>query len=162
MISTNLKKNVKKLCRWGNNTNHEEDCIGIHVSRIQCLPLSSLSGSIPGDVSWCPSLVLGNLFETTNNPVCFRFGWSLLFCPASFSSALGSGVVHLMTWEDYQYLLHLPPEGASAAIGRVGTLSTLGDTVPFSWKMVGMFPHPFTTHLGLSQILFNNVWFLVN
>ena len=41
---------------------------GTGLSRIQCLPLFSLSGSAPGDVRWCPSLALGSLFKATNNP----------------------------------------------------------------------------------------------
>ena len=92
--------NVKKLCGRGNNTNHE-DHGGIHLNRIQCLPLSSLSGSTPGNIRWCPSLALGSLFETTSDPqsvaVSSRFGWNPLFCPARVSSALAPGVVHLMT-----------------------------------------------------------------
>ena len=117
---------LKKLCRRENNANNEKDHGGIHLCRIQCLALSSLSGSAPGNVRWCPSLALGSLFKTTNNPqsvaVTFRFGWSPLFCPACFPSAQGPGVVHLMTREDCQYLLHLSSEGASGAIGRMGTL----------------------------------------
>ena len=31
-------------------------------------PILSLSGSAPGDVRWCPSLALGNLFETISDP----------------------------------------------------------------------------------------------
>ena len=92
--------NVKKLCRRENSINHEQDHGGICLSRIQCLPLSSLSGSAPSDARWCPSLALGSLFETTRDPlsvaVFFRFGQSPLFCPTGFPSAQGPGVVHLM------------------------------------------------------------------
>ena len=95
--------NVKKLWRRENNANHEEDHSGIHLSRIQCLPLSSLSGSIAGNVRWCPSLALGSLLETTSDPqsmaLSFGLGWSPLFCSASFPSAQGPGVVHVMTRE---------------------------------------------------------------
>ena len=35
-------------------------------------------------------------------------------------------------------------------------------TVQSPENMVGVFPCPLTTHLGLSQILSNNIWFLVN
>ena len=91
--------NVKKLCKRENNTNHKEDNSGIYLSGSQCLPLS-LSGSSPGDVRSCPSLAPGSLFEPTSDPqsvaVSFRFGWTPLFCPASFPSARGSGLVHLM------------------------------------------------------------------
>ena len=118
--------NVKNSCRRENNTNHE-DHSGIHLSRIQCLPLSSCSESAPGNVRWCPSLAIGSLFETTSNPqsvaVSFRFGCSPLFCPAGSLSTQGPGVLHLMTPEDYQYLLHLPPEGSSGVIRRVAMLS---------------------------------------
>ena len=98
---------------------------GILLSRIQCFPLSSLSGSAPGNVRWCPSLALGSLFEAASDPqsvaVSFKFGWIPLFCPG-FPSALGPGLVLLMTWEDYQYLVHLPPHGASGEIRWVGIL----------------------------------------
>ena len=81
------------LCRRENNANHEDNHGGIHLSRIQCLSLSSLSGSALGNVRWYPSLALGNLFEVTSDPqsvaVSFRFGWSPLFCPAGFPSAQG-------------------------------------------------------------------------
>ena len=93
------------------------------VLPVLCLPLSSFSGSTPGNVRWCPSLAL---VETTGDPqsvaVSFRLGWSPLFCPACFLSALGPLVVHLMTQEDCQYHFPLPPEGGSSAIRRVGTL----------------------------------------
>ena len=47
IIDTNLKeRNLKQLSRKGNNANHE-DHGGIHLSTIQSLPLSSLSGSLP-------------------------------------------------------------------------------------------------------------------
>ena len=122
--------NVKNLFRRENNANNEEDHGRICLHRIQHLPLFSLSGSSPGNVRWCPRLALGTLFKSTSNPqyvvVFFRFGWSPLFCSACFPSAQGPGMVHLMTWEDYQYLLHLLPEGASGAIGMVGTLSHPG------------------------------------
>ena len=49
------RKKIKKLCWRKNNTNNEEDLSGINLNRIQSLPLSSLSGSVPGDVIWCPS-----------------------------------------------------------------------------------------------------------
>ena len=115
--------NVKELFREENNTNNEEGHGGIDLSRIQHLPLSSRSGSTSGDVRWCPSLAL---VETTGDPqsvaVSFRLGWSPLFCPAGFLSAQNTGVVHLMTQEDCQYLLYLPPEGAFGVIGRMGTL----------------------------------------
>ena len=52
-----------------------------------CL-LSSTSGSVCGNIRWCPNLALGSLFKATNYPqsVAFSFilGWSLLFCPAVF------------------------------------------------------------------------------
>ena len=56
----------------------------------------------PGNVRWCPSLALGNLFKaTSSNPqsvaVSFRPGWSSLFRCASFPSAQGPGVVYLMS-----------------------------------------------------------------
>ena len=93
--------NVKKLCRRENNTNHEEDHGGIRLSSVQCLPLSSLSGSSPGNIRWCTSLALGSLFETKSDPqsvaVSFLFGWSPVFCPVRFPSIWGPGVVHLMT-----------------------------------------------------------------
>ena len=64
---------------------------------------------VPGN-RWRPSLALGSLFKTTCDPqsvvVSFRFGWSPLFCPSSFPPTLGPVVVHLMTREDCQYLLH--------------------------------------------------------
>ena len=41
---------------------------GTGLSRIQCLPLSSLSGSAPGDVRWCPGVAVGNLLEITSDP----------------------------------------------------------------------------------------------
>ena len=82
------------------------------VEFAHCLPLSSFSKSASGNVRWCPNLALGSLLETTVDPwsiaVFFRLGWSPLFCPASFPSAQGSGVVHLMTGEDCQCFLHLP------------------------------------------------------
>ena len=116
--------NVKKLCRRENNPSNE-DCGGIHLSRIQGLLLSSLSGSAPGNVRQCPSLALASLFKTTGDlysvDVSFRFGLSPLFCPDSFPSAQSPGVVHLMTQEDCQYLLHLSLAGASCEIRRVGT-----------------------------------------
>ena len=71
LIGTNIKEKklmLKKLHRRENNANHEEDCGGICLSRIQYLPLSSLSGSTPGNVRWCPSLALGSLFETASDP----------------------------------------------------------------------------------------------
>ena len=106
--------NVKKLCRRENNANNEEDGNGIHLHRIQCLPLSSLSGSAPATVRWCPGLALCSLFRTTSNPqsvtVSFSFGWSPLFHSAGFPSEQGPGVVHLMTQQDCQYLPHLSPE----------------------------------------------------
>ena len=117
---------VKWLCRRENNANHEKDHSGIHRRRIQCLPLSSLSGSIPGNVLWCPNLALGGLFKTTSDPqtvgISFRFGWIPLFYPARFPTALDPGVVPLMTREDCQHLLHLPPDVISGVIRRVGTL----------------------------------------
>ena len=70
LIGTNIKEKklmLKKLHRRENNANNE-DCGEIHLSRVQCLPLFSLSGSAPGDVSWCPSLTLGSLFETASDP----------------------------------------------------------------------------------------------
>ena len=77
------------LKSYAGEKDNEEDRGGLHLSRVQCLPLSSLSGSAPGDVRWCPSLALGSLFETTSDPpsiaVSFRFGWSALFCPSGFS-----------------------------------------------------------------------------
>ena len=116
--------NVKKLCWRKNNTNNEQERGGIHLSRIQCLPLSSLSGSALGNVSQCPSLALGSQFETTSDPqslaVFFRLGGSPLFCPASLLSAQGPGLVHLMTREQCQYYLHLPPDLVSGAIRKVG------------------------------------------
>ena len=59
---------VTNLCRRETNANHEEDLSGIHLNRIQCLPLSSLSVSTPGDVRWCPGLALGSLLETPKDP----------------------------------------------------------------------------------------------
>ena len=59
--------NVKKLCRRKSNANNEADCGGIHFSRVYCLPLSSLSGSAPGNVRWCPSLALGSLFKAASD-----------------------------------------------------------------------------------------------
>ena len=118
--------NVKKLCRRGNNTNHKEDCSGVCLSRIHCLPLSSLSGYAPDDVRWCPTLALSSLFKITSDlqcvVVCFRFGQSLLFCPACFPSALGPGVILLVTQENCLSLLHLLPEGVPSAIRRMGIL----------------------------------------
>ena len=61
------KKNVKKLFRRKNNTNNDDDHGEICVSRVLCSLLSSPSGSTPGNVRWCPSLALGNLFETTSD-----------------------------------------------------------------------------------------------
>ena len=87
--------------------------------------------------------------------VSFRFGWSSLFFAANILSAQGPGVVHIMTQEDCQYLLHLSPQG-----GNPG--SPLEGTVQSSGKMLGMFPFHLATCFGLSQILYNNVWFLVN
>ena len=79
---------LKKLCRKENNTVNEEDHGGIRLSRIQYLPLSSLPGSTPGNIRWCPSVPLGSLFETASDPqsvaVSLRFGWSPLFFPAGF------------------------------------------------------------------------------
>ena len=92
--------NVKKLCRRENNANHEEYWGGIHLHRIQCLPLYFLSGSAPGNIRWCPSLDLGILFKTTSDPQSgsfFQIWLDPLFCPALFASALGAEVVHLMT-----------------------------------------------------------------
>ena len=63
-----------------------------------CLPLSSSSGSAPGNVSWCPSLALGSLFMATSKllsvAVSFTLGWSSQICPAGFLSAQGPGIVH--------------------------------------------------------------------
>ena len=46
------------------------------------------SGCISGNVKWCPSIALGNLFQATNDPslvaVSFRLGWCLPFCPSAF------------------------------------------------------------------------------
>ena len=55
--------NVKRLYRRENNANHEEDHTGIHLCRIQCSPLSFLSGSTTGEVRWRPSLAVGKMFE---------------------------------------------------------------------------------------------------
>ena len=70
--------NVKKLRRRENSTNHEEDHGVICLHRIQCVPLSSLSGSAPGAVRWCPSLALGNLLQTTVDPQSMAVSFSLL------------------------------------------------------------------------------------
>ena len=153
--------NVKKLCRRENNASHEEDCCGICLSRIQYLPLSSLSGSAPSNVRWYSSLALGSLSKTTSNPqsvaVSFRFGWTPLFCPAGFPSSLGPVVVNLMTQEHCQHLLHLPPAGASGAIRNVGTLGHPWGHYSVFREDGGSVFSPLTTHLGLSQILSNNV-----
>ena len=117
--------NVKKLCRRENNTDTEEGCSGIHPCRIQCLPLSSLSGSAPGDVRGCPSLALVSLRLPAIHSLWLSpagLAGPPLFCSASFPSAHGPGMVHLMARGDCQYLFHLPLEGASGEIGRVGTL----------------------------------------
>ena len=138
--------NIKKLCRRGNNANHEEYHSGICLSRIQYIPLYSLSGSIHGNVRWCPSLALVSLFETTSNPVCeclLQIWFAPLFCLASFPSAQGPGVVHWMTRDDCQFLLHLPPQGTSGAIGRVGNLFQLQGALfspPGRW--LELFPAP--------------------
>ena len=80
-----------------NNTNSEEDHSGPHPSRVEHLSLSSYFGN----VRWCPSLAVGSLFKATSDPqsvaVSFRLGSSSLFCLASFPSAQGPGVVHLMS-----------------------------------------------------------------
>ena len=116
------KMNVKKLCRRENNSNNIEDCAGVYLSRIQCSPMSSLSVSVPGSVEWCPTLALGSLFNTTGDPlsvsVSFTLVWAPLFCPSSFPSTLGPVVVHLMTREDCQYLLHLPQRGPLVFLER--------------------------------------------
>ena len=94
------RKKIKKLCWRKNNTNNEEDLSGINLNRIQSLPLSSLSGSASGNITWCPSLVLSTLLETTSYPqsvaVSFRLPWSPLFCLVSIPSAQGPGMFHLM------------------------------------------------------------------
>ena len=145
------------------NANNEEDPSGIHLSRVYCLPLSSLPGATPGNVRWCPSLTLGSLFETTclrksqSVPVSFRLHWFPLFFPTSFPSAQGPGVVHLKsestastTSTCLQRGLWCDQEG-----GIPG--SPPGGAIQFSGEMVGMFPcHP-TTPLCLSQIISNNV-----
>ena len=82
---------LKKLCKRGNNPNYEEEGSGIHVSRIQCLPLPSVSGSAPGNIRWCLRLTLGSLLETTSDPQCgclFQI-WlvpSVLLCQLSIIS----------------------------------------------------------------------------
>ena len=62
-----------------------------------CL-LSSPSGSVSGNVRRCLGLALGSLFNATRDPqsaaVCFKFGWSLMFCPAGFLSQQGPGVAY--------------------------------------------------------------------
>ena len=143
--------NVKNLFRRENNANNEEDHGRICLHRIQHLPLFSLSGSSPGNVRWCPRLALGTLFKSTSNPqsvaLFFRCGWAPLFCPAAIPSAHGPVVVHLMTWEDCQYVLHLPPKGASGVIGRVGTLChSQGALFSFQgrWWECFSIPSPFT------------------
>ena len=63
--------------------------------------------------------------------------------------------------EHCQYHLPLPPEGPLVTPPPGGGEKVDG-TVQSSGKMVGVFPRLLTTHLGLYQIISNNVWFLVN
>ena len=68
-----------------------------------------------------------------------------------------------MTRGNCQYLLHLSPAGGlwcPRALGNPG--SPTGCSIHSSGKMAEVFPHPLTTCLGLSQMVSNNVWLLVN
>ena len=63
-----------------------------------------------------------------------------------------------MSNSTYMYHLHLPPEGDCGVIRRVSSLDhPLGGTVQSSGKVVGVFPYPYTTCHGVSQIIYNNV-----
>lgn len=121
-----------------------------------CL-LSSPSGSISGNVRWCPSVALGRMFEAISNPqsvtVLFSFGLSSLFCSADFLSAQHPGVGHLMSNGTV-----IPPPPASRGGfqcevkgGNTGT--PLRGTFQSSGIIEGVFPYTCATHLGLSLII---------
>ena len=117
--------NVKKLCRRGNDTNQEEDHSVIHLSRTQCLPLSFLSGSAPGNVRWCPSLALGSLFKTISDPQSVTAASDLSGPHFSALPAFHQPTVQEWFLNDPKWLSVPSPSasrGFSGVMGRVGTL----------------------------------------
>ena len=96
--------------------------------------------------------------------VSFRFGWSPLFCPAGFPSAQCPGVVHFMTQEDSQYLLHLSLQRGPLVQsgGWKPWVTSRGHCSVFRKDGGCVSLPPCPIRLGLCQILSNNVWFLVN
>ena len=83
------------------NTNNEKNVVEFISAEFGAGLPAPASGYISGNIPCGPHLALGSLFKATSDPqsvaVCFRFGYSLIFCPASFPSALGQGVVQLVT-----------------------------------------------------------------
>ena len=115
------------------------------------------SGSVSGNVRWCPSVALGSLFKATSAPqsvaVSFRLGWSSQFCPADFLSAQGPGVVHLTsdntsctTPTCSQMGLLVPLGGWDPQFSLGGTVSSQG-----RWWVCSPAPVP---HILISPRLF--------
>ena len=155
---------LQSYAKEKNNTIHEEDHGGIRLRRTQCLPLSSHSGSTPGDVRWCPSLALCSLSETASIPVCgcLLYIWLVptgLPCQLSISPGPRSG-----SFNDPRGLpVPSPP------VSRGGLVDQEGGSMGHPWRTLfsprggseSVSPS-LATHLGLSQILSNNVWVRVN
>ena len=89
--------------------------ISVEFSVYHCLLFLNLPLVMSDDVPVWPLAACSRVQVIHSLAVCFRFGWALLFSPAVIPSALGPGVVHLMTIE---CLFHLPPEEASGVLGR--------------------------------------------
>ena len=96
------------------------------ISKFGVCMLSSPSGSDSGDDRWCPQLALGSLFKVTSGPqsgcllqAWLCLGWSSPLCPAGLLLAPGPGVGHVVSSSTTG---HLPLEGASGVMGRVGSL----------------------------------------
>ena len=65
-------------------------------------------------------------------------------------------------WQYCMYHLHLHLEGASDVIRKMGSMVTLGKHCSAFREDGGCVPLPWTTHLGLSQIISATVKFLMN
>ena len=148
---------LKKLCRRENNTNHEDNNGGIHLSRIQCLPLFLWIHSwLCQMVSQSgPMLPIQGCRQSTVCGCLLQIWLDLIILPCQDPSALGPKVVLLMTLSLRSTCLWFDRVG-----GNPGSL--LWGTIQYSGKMVRVFPHPLTRSLGLFQILSNTIWFLVN